>query len=122
MRMFTMKSLLVLMWPLVLAAGMNAQDNARSPQRAAIRTPEGAHFIWNQLNNNFTLDIRGKDVRPNNRTDDVYFRADDITVQIQTSAISQFISGPKANRPDEHTILTLHRDWETQHAETILGK
>lgn len=89
------------------------------PQRAAVKTPEGALFIWNQSGNNFTLEIRGQDVRPNNSSRDVYFKADGIVVQIQCAAISQFISGL---RPDGRAILRAHRDWESQYAETTFGK
>ena len=90
-----------------------------SPQRAAVRTPQGARFIWNQPGNNFTLDIRGNDVRPNNSTTDVYFKADGTVIQIQVAAIGQFVSA--SDRPDNRKILIAHRDWEAQHAETILG-
>lgn len=94
------------------------QNSEQLPQRAAIRTSEGALFIWNQPGNNFSLEIKGKDVRPNNSSKDVYFKVDGLVLQIQCAAISQVTN----DRRDVQTVLNAHKDWETQYAATVLGQ
>jgi hypothetical protein len=98
------------------------QDPEQMPQRAGMRTAEGALFIWNQPGNNFTLEIKGKDVRPNNSTKDVYFKADGIIIQIQCAAISQFIKSPRQPVRDPQTVLIAHRDWESQYVGSVFGQ
>ncbi len=108
----------------VLIAGMSAtaaQTPQADPVRAAMKTADGALFTWNQPGNNFTLEIIGNDVRPNNNSPDVYFKADGIEIQIQSAAIAQFIAGSES-RPDEPTVLTRHKNWEAQYVEKTLGK
>jgi hypothetical protein len=97
------------------------QDREQMSQRAGMRTAEGALFIWNQPGNNFTLEIKGKDVRPNNSTKDVYFKADGIIIQIQCAATSQFIKAPRQPLRDPETVLIAHRDWESQYVGSFFG-
>lgn len=111
--------LLALMFVYSGAAAQNEQPRAL---RAAVRTVDGAHFIWNQPGNNFTLEIKGKDVRPNNSSQDVYFKVDGDVLQIQCAAISQFVDGSQSPVRDSRTILTAHKDWESQYAGSVLGE
>jgi hypothetical protein len=102
------------------ASATVAQTPQVDPVRAAMKTADGALFIWNQPGNNFTLEIKGQDVRPNNNSPDVYFKADGIEIQIQSAAIAQFIVGSES-RPEERAVLALHKNWETQYVEKTLG-
>ena len=110
------------MFIFLIAATAAGQSDDQSPVRAAVKTTDGVRFIWNQPGNNFTLDVKGRDVRPNNSTTDVYFKVDSIVFQIQSPAIAPFMHGSGAARPEDGAILTLHREWESQYLETILGK
>jgi len=93
-----------------------------APQRLTIKTDYGALFVWNQGGNNFTLASKGKDVRPNNKTQDVFFKVDEMIIQIQSPAIAPFVKSTPGARPDDEVILRAHRDWESDYAGTLLGK
>jgi len=110
---------LILLFSLISPCGGQERPGAAA-QRLAIKTADGALFVWNQLSNNFTLAIKGKDVRPNNSTEDVFFKADGIILQIQSPAISGFINDKPGTKLTEQTILQAHRDWESEYAGSIL--
>jgi hypothetical protein len=111
---------LILLFYVISPCGGQERPEAAAPERRAIKTADGALFVWNQLSNNFTLAIKGKDVRPNNSTEDVFFKADGIILQIQSPAISGFINGKPGTKLTEQAILQAHRDWESEYAGSIL--
>lgn len=89
---------------------------------AALKTADGFLLIWNQPDIHFTIEIKGKEIRPMNSTEHVFFNVDGMVVQVQSAAISEFIKDNKKPKPDEKSILTAHLDWETQFIESGLGK
>jgi hypothetical protein len=89
----------------------------------AIKTADGFVLVWNQPDVHFTLAIKGKDVHPLNSTEHVFFNVDGVVFQVQTVALSEFMEGAQKKRPDNSSILTAHRDWESRFIESsLLGK
>ena len=89
----------------------------------AIKTADGFVLVWNQPDIHFTLGIKGKDVRPLNSTEHVFFNVDGVVFQVQSVAISEFMKDAQKKKLDDMSILSAHRDWESQFIEsTLLGK
>jgi len=90
---------------------------------AAIKTANGFLLVWNHPGNYFTLEIKGKEIRPLNSTEHVFLEVDGIIVQVQSVAISEFLKPDKNAGKEAQPILVAHRDWETKYIEsTLLGK
>jgi hypothetical protein len=90
---------------------------------AAIKTADGFLLVWNKPDVHFTLAIKGKDVRPLNSTERVFFNVDGIVVQVQSVAISEFMKDATKQKPDDRSVLMAHRDWESQFLQSsLLGK
>ena len=107
---------------LALVLSGSAPANQQAAGTAAIKTAKGAMLVWNQPDNYFTLEINGKDVRPNNSTPEVFFKVDGIILQIQSAAISEFVKDTGKAGQNVQSILTAHRDWESQYAGSMFGK
>lgn len=89
----------------------------------AIKTADGFVLVWNQPNIHFTLGVKGKDVRPINSTEHVFFNVDGVVFQVQCVAISEFVKDAQKKKLDDMSILLAHRDWESQFIESaLLGK
>ncbi len=104
---------------LLVAAGVRPNQQERTV--AAIRTPAGAIVVWNQTDNYFTLEINGKDVLPNNSTNDVMFKVDGLFLQVQAAAFSEIFNESDAKGKTAESILLAHRDWESKYAEGIFS-
>ena len=89
----------------------------------AIKTADGFLLVWNQPDIHFTLGIKGKEVRPLNSTEHVFFNLDGVVFQAQCVAISEFINDAQKQKLNDMSILLAHKDWESQFIEsTLLGK
>ena len=88
----------------------------------AIKTEYGVLLAWNQPNNNFTLEIVGKDVRPNNSTSTVFISVDGMILQVQTASTSEFVKNVDSSRHNNASLLIAHRDWESEYLEGVFGK
>lgn len=109
----------ILLLSSLLSVGASAQENGIN----AIKTVDGFVLVWNQPGIYFTLDVKGKDIRPLNSTEHVFFQVDGIVFQVQTVAVSAFIKEAQKKKPDDKTILMAHRDWESEFIQSsLLGK
>jgi len=88
--------------------------------RAAVRTEDGLLFIWNRRDLNFTLLIKGQDIRPMNDPNNIFLTVDGRVLQIQSLPISNFAADARKNKLDDKAILAAHRDWETKFLEDEL--
>ena len=89
----------------------------------AIKTADGFVLVWNRPDIHFTLAVKGKDVRPLNSTEHVFFNVDGIVFQVQSVAVSEFVKDAQKKKLNDMSILLAHRDWESQFIEsTLLGK
>jgi hypothetical protein len=90
---------------------------------AAIKTETGYLIVWNQPEIHFSLEVKGKDVRPMNRpaSGSVAFNVDGVVFQVQTVAISEFLKNARKQKLTDQAILIAHRDWESQYLEQTVG-
>ena len=94
-----------------------AQDK---PPVGAIKTLDGYLLVWNRPDFHFTVSIKGKDVKPLNDTEHVFFNVDGLVFQVQLASISEFVPGAKDKKLDDRSILAAHRDWESKFIENLL--
>lgn len=88
----------------------------------AIKTDEGVLFVWNVRGLYFTLSIKGKEIKPLNDPEHIFFSVDGMVVQIQLASIRDFAPDAKEKKLGDKAILAAHRDWESKFMEGLLGK
>ncbi len=88
--------------------------------RSAIATDDGLLFVWNAQGLYFTLLLKGKDVKPFNNTEHIFFTIDGRVLQIQLASIASFAPNAKEKKFDERAILSAHRDWESKFIGELL--
>src|SRR5947207_1551250 len=94
-----------------------AQDE---PPVSAIKTLDGYLLVWNRPDFHFTVSIKGKDIKPLNDTEHVFFNVDGLVFQVQLASISEFLPRTKDKKLDDRSILAAHRDWESKFIEDLL--
>lgn len=88
------------------------QEDFRS---GAIKSSSGYVLVWNQPNNYYVLEIKGKDVKQAS-SDRKFFSVDGMFLQIVDAAIKDFLQA-NGQKPDDKVILEAHRDWEAKFLE-----
>ncbi len=102
----------------LLSAGARPQESGVS----AVKTADGFVLVWNEPGVYFTLAVKGRNVRPMNSTEHVFFNVDGVVFQVQTVAVKEFMKDFRDGKPDDATILAAHRDWESKFiSESLLG-
>jgi hypothetical protein len=86
----------------------------------AIKTDDGILFVWNVRELHFTLAVKGKDIKPLNDPDHIFFSVDGFVLQIQVAPIREFAPGAKEKKLDDRAILVAHRNWESGFIEGLL--
>lgn len=104
-------TLLLILSPLYCLDAV-AQEDVRS---GVIKTSCGFLLAWNEPNNYYTLDIKGTDVRQTSN-EQIHFSVDGAFLQVITPAMKNFLKDQQ--KPETKTILTMHRDWETNFLES----
>lgn len=87
----------------------------------AIKTIDGYLLVWNRPDLHFTVLIKGKDIKPLNDSEHVFFNVDGMVFQIQLASVSEFAPDAKEKKLDDKAILDAHRDWESKFIEGLLG-
>lgn len=87
---------------------------------SAIKMDEGILFVWNQPGLSFSILIKGKEVRPLNDPEHIFFGVDGRVLQIQLAGIINFAPDAKEKKLDDKAILAAHRDWEAKYVEGLL--
>lgn len=108
----------------------NAQQPSAAPAQtaapqteegwAAIKLDEGMLFVWNVRALYFTLTIKGKEIKPLNDPEHIFFSVDDKIFQIQLASITEFAPDAKEKKLDDKAILAAHRDWESAFVSELL--
>ena len=97
---------------------------AVSPQQedgwVTIKTNEGILFVWNVRGLYFTLAFKGKEIKPLQDPDHIFFSVDGQVLQIQTAALNNFAPDAKEKKLEDKTILVAHRDWEAKYIEDLI--
>lgn len=86
----------------------------------AIKTDDGIIFVWNRTGLNFTLSIKGNEIRPMNDPNNIFFVVDGVVLQIQSLPISDFAPDARKNKLDDKAILLAHQSWEKKFIEDEL--
>lgn len=98
----------------VISDGKTAPANQQEDYRSgAIKTSSGFLLVWNQPNNYYILEIKGKDVRQTS-TDRKVFSVDGMFLQVVDAPIENFLQAAKRQGLDDKAILEAHRDWEAK--------
>jgi hypothetical protein len=125
---------LVLLFTLLLGAGFLVEPTNAGPHNlyplatrlqqedgwSAIKTDEGILFVWNQPGISFSILIEGKEVKPLNDPEHIFFSVDGRILQIQLAGIFNFAPDAKEKKLDDKAILAAHRDWEAKYVEGLL--
>jgi hypothetical protein len=85
-----------------------------------IKTDDGILFVWNVRELHFTLAVKGKEIKPLDDPDHIFFMVDGKALQIQVAAIHEFAPYAKEKKLDDRAILAAHRDWESAFIEGVL--
>lgn len=88
----------------------------------AIKADDGILFVWNVRALHFTLAVKGKDIKPVDDPDHIFFVVDGVALQIQVAAIREFAPDAKEKKLDDRAILAAHRDWESSYIEGLLKR
>jgi hypothetical protein len=86
----------------------------------AIKTDDGLLFVWNVRGLYFTLLLKGKEIKPVNDPEHIFFMVDGKALQIQLAPIRDFAPDAKEKKLDDNSILAAHRDWESKFIEEML--
>lgn len=103
-----------------LLTGSSAADQGNGI--AAIKTEEGFLLVWNQPNDYFTLEIKGKKILPLDSTEDIFFNVDGIVLQVQSVAVDEFLKEAGKVGESPQSILEAHKDWETRFIQDSLHR
>lgn len=98
----------------VISDGQAQQGDYRS---GAIKSSNGYLLVWNQPNNYYILEIKGKDVRQTS-TERKFFSVDGMFLQIVDAPVKDIIQAANGQKLADKSILEAHRDWETRFLET----
>ena len=86
----------------------------------AIKTDEGILFVWNQPGLSFSILLKGKEIKPLNDPEHIFFSVDGRVLQIQLAGIINFAPDAKEKKLDDKAILAAHRDWEAKYIEDLI--
>ena len=124
---------LVLLFTLLLGAGFLVEPTNAWPHTpytlatlqqedgwSAIKTDEGILFVWNQPGLSFSILLKGKEIKPLNDPQHIFFSVDGRILQIQLAGIINFAPNAKEKKLDDKAILAIHRDWEVKYVEGLL--
>ena len=103
-------------------APIEARSQPQEPERAAVKTVDGFLFIWNRPDLSFTISIKGKEVKPLEAGENIFFTVEGKVLQIQSLPISNFAPDARKDKLSDDAILGAHRDWEVGFIENELMK
>lgn len=83
----------------------------------AIKSPSGYILVWNQPNNYYVLEIKGKDVRQTS-TERKLFSVDGKFLQVVDAAVANIIQAAGGQKLPDKAVLEAHRDWEAKFLES----
>ena len=96
---------------LLSVSNLRAQDNEKG---GILKTDNGILIVWNEPNNNYTIEIKGNDIRPVPDQRLLFF-VDGKFLQMKTVGKKDFLKKAQMKDLDDKAILTTHRDWEAQY-------
>jgi len=109
-----MKNLLTLIAFVLLFAG---SISAQEEQSGMIKSANGVLVVWNEPGNYFTIEIKGRDIKPSQQ--ERLFKVDGRFFQIQTVEKKAFLKLTDKSL-DDKAILAAHRDWEKEYISGVI--
>lgn len=86
-----------------------------------MKSEHGILWVDNDGNSNFTIELKGNDVRP--LQEFPFMMADGIPLQIRRADVKELFTSPPKTRPSDDEILKTHQMWELKYIEeTMQGK
>jgi hypothetical protein len=100
---------------LLSASNLFAQNEE---QGGILKTDNGILIVWNEPNNNYTIEFKGSDIQPvpDQR---LLFMVDGKFLQMKTVAKKDFLKKAQLKDLDDKAILTAHRDWEVKYLSGV---
>ena len=109
-----MKNLITLIAFVILSA---VSISAQEEQSGMVKSANGILVVWNEPGNYFTIEIKGKDIKPSQQ--ERLFKVDGRFFQIQTVEKKAFLK-PTDKSLDDKAILAAHRDWEKEYISGVI--
>jgi hypothetical protein len=109
----------VVLLSFLLGGGVEARQD---DEITAVKTEDGVLLVWNRPNDYFTIEIRGREIRPLDSSGHVFFNVDGIVLQVQSVAVSEFLKDAGKAGESPQSMLAVHRDWETRFIESSLSR
>jgi hypothetical protein len=101
----------------VIDDGPSDQANQQGDYRSgAIKSSSGYLLVWNQPNNYYVLEIKGKDVRQTS-TERKFFSVDGMFLQIVDAPVNDIIRAANGQKLPDKAVLEAHRNWEANFLE-----
>jgi hypothetical protein len=113
----------LLLSPVVASPLVSYQDAVAQQQEdgwSTIKAEDGLVFVWNVRGLYFSLALKGKDIKPLDDPDHIFFNVDGRILQIQLTAINNFAPDAKEKKLADRAILAAHRDWEAKYIEDLV--
>jgi hypothetical protein len=99
----------------ILLVAMAASVAVRA-EHFSIKTADGYLHVYNGKDASFTIEIRGKDIKPQQVAGNPAFAVDGALVQLLVVKREHFDPGKKAVGTD---IMTKHREWELDYLKEV---
>ncbi len=112
------KNLFVVTLAVLLSVANLKANSQEDYSSGAIKTASGFLLVWNEKNNYYTLEIKGKNVRQTS-TERIFFSVDGMFLQINSVHTSNFLKDANKQKVDDKTILAIHMDWEANYMEGV---
>jgi len=109
------KIIALTLFVLLFATNLHAQDDE---QGGMLKTDKGILIVWNEPDNNYTLEIKGSQIRPI-QDKHLMFIADGKFLQLMTVPKKDVLTKTQMKDLDDKDILIAHRDWEAQYLNSV---
>jgi len=109
------KIIALTLFVLLFVSNLHAQDDEKG---GIVKTDKGILIVWNEPNNNYTIEIKGNEIKPVPEKRIMFF-ADGKFLQLMTIPKKEVLKKAQKQDLDDKTILTAHRDWEAQYLGSV---
>ena len=109
------KIIALTLFVLLFVSNLHAQDDEKG---GIVKTDKGILIVWNEPNNNYTIEIKGNEIKPVPEKRIMFF-ADGKFLQLMTIPKKEVLKKAQKQDLEDKTILTAHRDWEAQYLGSV---
>jgi hypothetical protein len=105
---------------LAVSLGVLALDGDEGT--SLLKTDDGLLVVHNSEWSHFTMEIKAKSFRVARTEPNFFLEVDGCLIQVVTTKTSPFIQGAVGSKLTDREILERHRDWESEHINSLLGE